>query len=305
MSVVLELDRAPASAGHELGVRGHRPDRVAISGWGMAVDHVVSDFVAGAADRLVREGAARGGPAVAGGPGLAAAPGVLRGHPRPAARLVGRRAGPVPPRRAHRIADYPGTRCRRWPRSCAATRRRPPGCGPRRSAAIALNTARTGRRGRARRDRAGGRPRPACRPTTSCASAPSGCWTRCSPHCDRVGRGQSTVTWLNGSCGSTHGKTTNSSSAATASARTTASRALVRVPPGSRRQIQAYSRDSSQLSASAGGPSGASALLTGAAVQTRVDDHPLPRREPRVTGGQGQEAPRWVRRPARGRAPAR
>jgi uncharacterized NAD-dependent epimerase/dehydratase family protein len=34
---------------------------VAIAGWGMAVDAVVSDFLAGAAERLVVEGAARGG----------------------------------------------------------------------------------------------------------------------------------------------------------------------------------------------------------------------------------------------------
>jgi uncharacterized NAD-dependent epimerase/dehydratase family protein len=33
---------------------------IAIAGWGIAVDHVVSDYVAGAAERLVREGAERG-----------------------------------------------------------------------------------------------------------------------------------------------------------------------------------------------------------------------------------------------------
>ena len=33
---------------------------VAIAGWGMAVDHVVADYVAGAAERLVVEGADRG-----------------------------------------------------------------------------------------------------------------------------------------------------------------------------------------------------------------------------------------------------
>jgi uncharacterized NAD-dependent epimerase/dehydratase family protein len=33
---------------------------VAIAGWGMAVDHVISDFVAGAAARLVEQGAERG-----------------------------------------------------------------------------------------------------------------------------------------------------------------------------------------------------------------------------------------------------
>jgi uncharacterized NAD-dependent epimerase/dehydratase family protein len=33
---------------------------IAISGWGIAVDHVISDYVAGAAERLVDEGATRG-----------------------------------------------------------------------------------------------------------------------------------------------------------------------------------------------------------------------------------------------------
>ena len=34
---------------------------IAIAGWGIAVDEVVSDFVAGAAERLVIEGHERGG----------------------------------------------------------------------------------------------------------------------------------------------------------------------------------------------------------------------------------------------------
>jgi uncharacterized NAD-dependent epimerase/dehydratase family protein len=33
---------------------------IAIVGWGIAVDHVIADYLAGAADRLVREGAERG-----------------------------------------------------------------------------------------------------------------------------------------------------------------------------------------------------------------------------------------------------
>ena len=33
---------------------------VAIAGWGIAVDHVISDYVAGAGERLVNEGSARG-----------------------------------------------------------------------------------------------------------------------------------------------------------------------------------------------------------------------------------------------------
>ena len=33
---------------------------IAISGWGIAVDHVISDYIAGAAERLVHQGAERG-----------------------------------------------------------------------------------------------------------------------------------------------------------------------------------------------------------------------------------------------------
>ena len=34
---------------------------IAIAGWGIAVDAVVADFIAGAAERLVLEGSERGG----------------------------------------------------------------------------------------------------------------------------------------------------------------------------------------------------------------------------------------------------
>lgn len=60
MTVTLELDRAArtrdlASVFVATGQTG-----VAITGWGMAVDHVISDYIAGAADHLVRQGAERG-----------------------------------------------------------------------------------------------------------------------------------------------------------------------------------------------------------------------------------------------------
>ncbi|GAB3352366.1 DUF1611 domain-containing protein [Modestobacter lapidis] len=60
MSVVLELDRAARNRGRRSVFVATGQTGVAISGWGIAVDSVVSDYVAGAADRLVREGAARG-----------------------------------------------------------------------------------------------------------------------------------------------------------------------------------------------------------------------------------------------------
>jgi uncharacterized NAD-dependent epimerase/dehydratase family protein len=60
MTVALELDR-------EAGRRGLRSvfvptgqTGIAIAGWGIAVDAVVADFIAGAAERLVLEGAERG-----------------------------------------------------------------------------------------------------------------------------------------------------------------------------------------------------------------------------------------------------
>jgi uncharacterized NAD-dependent epimerase/dehydratase family protein len=60
MSVVLELDRAARARQLRSVFVATGQTGVAISGWGAAVDHVISDYVAGAADRLVREGATRG-----------------------------------------------------------------------------------------------------------------------------------------------------------------------------------------------------------------------------------------------------
>jgi uncharacterized NAD-dependent epimerase/dehydratase family protein len=61
MTVALELDRGAK----ELGVASEfvptGQTGIAIAGWGIAVDAVVSDFLAGAAERLVVEGARRGG----------------------------------------------------------------------------------------------------------------------------------------------------------------------------------------------------------------------------------------------------
>jgi uncharacterized NAD-dependent epimerase/dehydratase family protein len=61
MTVSLELDREAQRRGHASVFVPTGQTGIAISGWGIAVDAVVSDFVAGAAERLVVEGAARGG----------------------------------------------------------------------------------------------------------------------------------------------------------------------------------------------------------------------------------------------------
>jgi len=61
MTVSLELDREARSRGLASVFVPTGQTGIAIAGWGIAVDAVVSDFVAGAAERLVIEGHERGG----------------------------------------------------------------------------------------------------------------------------------------------------------------------------------------------------------------------------------------------------
>ena len=61
MTVSLELDRAAGARGISSCFVPTGQTGIAIAGWGIAVDAVVSDFLAGAAERLVVEGAGRGG----------------------------------------------------------------------------------------------------------------------------------------------------------------------------------------------------------------------------------------------------
>jgi uncharacterized NAD-dependent epimerase/dehydratase family protein len=58
--VTLELDRAARDRGVRSVYVPTGQTGVAIAGWGIAVDHVISDYVAGAGERLVHEGARRG-----------------------------------------------------------------------------------------------------------------------------------------------------------------------------------------------------------------------------------------------------
>jgi uncharacterized NAD-dependent epimerase/dehydratase family protein len=58
--VTLELDRLARERGRRSVYVPTGQTGVAIAGWGIAVDHVISDYVAGAAERLVAEGAERG-----------------------------------------------------------------------------------------------------------------------------------------------------------------------------------------------------------------------------------------------------
>jgi D-glutamate N-acetyltransferase len=61
MTVSLELDREARSRGLRSIFVPTGQTGIAIAGWGIAVDAVVADFIAGAAERLVVEGSARGG----------------------------------------------------------------------------------------------------------------------------------------------------------------------------------------------------------------------------------------------------
>jgi len=60
-TVAVELDREARRRGLESVFVPTGQTGIAIAGWGIAVDAVVSDFLAGAAERLVVEGARRGG----------------------------------------------------------------------------------------------------------------------------------------------------------------------------------------------------------------------------------------------------
>jgi uncharacterized NAD-dependent epimerase/dehydratase family protein len=60
-TVAIELDREARRRGLESVFVPTGQTGIAIAGWGIAVDAVVADFLAGAAERLVVEGAARGG----------------------------------------------------------------------------------------------------------------------------------------------------------------------------------------------------------------------------------------------------
>jgi uncharacterized NAD-dependent epimerase/dehydratase family protein len=61
MTVALELDLEARRRGVESIFVPTGQTGIAIAGWGISVDAVVADFIAGAAERLVVEGAARGG----------------------------------------------------------------------------------------------------------------------------------------------------------------------------------------------------------------------------------------------------
>jgi uncharacterized NAD-dependent epimerase/dehydratase family protein len=108
MSVTLELDAAARARGRSSVFVATGQTGIAITGWGIAVDHVISDFVAGAAARLVDEGAERGDLLFVEGQGALGHPaysgvtlGLLHGC-RPDVLVLCHQAG------ASEIYDYPG-----------------------------------------------------------------------------------------------------------------------------------------------------------------------------------------------------
>lgn len=142
-AVTLELDRAARARGLRSMYVPTGQTGIAIAGWGIAVDHVVADYVAGAGARLVAEGAARGGELLfVEGQGALFHPaysgvtlGLLHGL-LPEALVLAHRAGSTA------FDDYPDVPLPSLPALVDAYERICAPLRPTRVAAIALNTAR-------------------------------------------------------------------------------------------------------------------------------------------------------------------
>ena len=179
--VTLELDRAARERGLRSVFVPTGQTGVAIAGWGIAVDHVISDYVAGAAERLVHEGAERGDLLFVEGQGALFHPaysgvtlGLLHGSAPDLLVLVhkpnathNRNYPDLPiPSLNELIQAYeavaapvrPATRGRDSAEYIGSRRGRGACCGGRRASA-----------------------KLAWWPTTWCASGPRGCWKRCLP----------------------------------------------------------------------------------------------------------------------------
>ena len=179
MTVTLELAAAALAAGERAVFVPTGQIGISIAGWGIAVDHVIADYVAGAAERLVLEGAERGDLLFVEGQGAVLHPlysgvtlGLLHGCT-PHALVLVHEAG------AERI-DLEDRGGPPGPRDPAAARAGRPAAAPDRLrcdlrpvVAIALSTrsspATTRRAPRSRPSS----PRPAWFATIRCASAPS------------------------------------------------------------------------------------------------------------------------------------
>ena len=139
--VTLELDRAARERGRRSVYVPTGQTGVAIAGWGIAVDHVISDYVAGAGERLVREGATRGDLLFVEGQGGLFHPaysgvtlGLLHGSA-PDLLVLVHKAG------ATALRNYPDLPIPPLPELVAAYERVARPVRPARVAALALNTA--------------------------------------------------------------------------------------------------------------------------------------------------------------------
>jgi uncharacterized NAD-dependent epimerase/dehydratase family protein len=139
--VTLELDHAARERGLRSVYVPTGQTGVAIAGWGIAVDHVISDYVAGAAERLVHEGAGRGDLLFVEGQGALFHPaysgvtlGLLHGSA-PDLLVLVHKAG------AAAIRNYPDLPIPPLPELVAAYEGVARRVRPARVAAIALNTA--------------------------------------------------------------------------------------------------------------------------------------------------------------------
>ncbi len=163
MTVSLELDRAAQARGIASVFVPTGQTGIAIAGWGIAVDAVVSDFLAGAAERLVVEGRRRGGELLlVEGQGSLVHPaysgvtlGLLHGST-PHALVLCHRPG------ATEVEGYPGHPLPSLADLVALHERASLPRRPARVVAVALNTAELDdRRGRGSRPSGGGGDRPA------------------------------------------------------------------------------------------------------------------------------------------------
>jgi uncharacterized NAD-dependent epimerase/dehydratase family protein len=139
--VTLELDRVARERGLRSVYVPTGQTGIAIAGWGIAVDHVISDYVAGAAERLVDEGARRGDLLLVEGQGALFHPaysgvtlGLLHGSA-PDVLVLVHRAG------SGSIRNYPELPIPPLPELVSAYERVCAPVRPARVAAIALNTA--------------------------------------------------------------------------------------------------------------------------------------------------------------------
>ncbi len=141
MTVSLELDREARRRGLRSTFVPTGQTGIAIAGWGISVDAVVSDFVAGAAEQLVVEGARRGGELLwVEGQGALLHPaysgvtlGLIHGSA-PHAFVLCHLAG------SREIEGYPGHSLRSLPELVALHEQIALPARPARVAAIALNT---------------------------------------------------------------------------------------------------------------------------------------------------------------------